>query len=168
MNERDDAALIRLLNQHSIPYVVVGGWAVITHGYIRYTKDIDVLVQDCDSVASALAVALEKIHAETLHGEAISATTRLPEQGWQVNTDYGRIDILLEGAPPLDFASVHASAVETNLDGESMRVADLAHLVALKRLAGRPHDRVDIEELEAMYGPLPRLSVPGVDFDLDA
>lgn len=43
-------------------------------------------------------------------------------------------------------------------------VADLPHLVAFKRLAGRPHDRVDLDELAALNGgELPILPLPGID-----
>jgi hypothetical protein len=49
--------------------------------------------------------------------------------------------------------------------GVPFRYAGLATLVAFKRLAGRPHDRLDLEELEAMHGPLPILPVPGLDTD---
>jgi hypothetical protein len=43
-------------------------------------------------------------------------------------------------------------------------VADLPHLVAFKRLAGRPHDRVDLDELAALNGgQLPILPLPGID-----
>jgi hypothetical protein len=35
--------------------------------------------------------------------------------------------------------------------------------VAFKRLAGRLQDRLDVDELEAMYGPLPILPLPGLD-----
>ena len=162
MIERNDAALIGHLNRAGIPYVVIGGWAVVTHGYVRATKDIDVIVPESPEVASALAAALAEIHAETLHGKLIHSDTPLPEHGWQVMTDFGRIDVLLEGAPPLDFRSLRENAIETELDGEPVIVADLVHLVALKRLAGRPQDHADLAELEALYGPLAKLALPGM------
>jgi hypothetical protein len=36
--------LCRLLNQEGANYVVIGGWAVIQHGYGRTTGDVDLLV----------------------------------------------------------------------------------------------------------------------------
>jgi hypothetical protein len=161
---RDDAALLRVLQSHRIPHVVIGGWAVITHGYVRYTKDVDVLIPDTPDALHGAARAMSSVHARRLDGQAIAADTDMPEQGWQLDTDHGRIDLLLEGEPPLDFASVHSSAVETTMDDVTLRVADLAHLVAFKRLAGRPHDRLDLDELAALNGgELPLLSVPGLD-----
>jgi hypothetical protein len=65
----------------------------------------------------------------------------MPDQGWQLETRHGRIDVLLEGTPPLDFESVRGSAIEAELDGEQVLIADLPHLVAFKRLAGRLQDQ---------------------------
>jgi hypothetical protein len=137
---------------------------VITHGYVRYTKDIDVLIPDTTDARREAARAMSSVHARRLGGQPILEASDMPEQGWQLETDYGRIDLLLEGEPPLDFASVETSAIETSIDGVALRVADLPHLVAFKRLAGRPHDRLDLDELAALNdGALPLLSVPGLD-----
>lgn len=43
-NESDLLALCRALNQQGARYVVVGGFAINYHGFIRATEDIDILV----------------------------------------------------------------------------------------------------------------------------
>jgi hypothetical protein len=164
VSERDDAALLRVLQDHRVPHVVIGGWAVITHGYVRYTMDIDVLIPDTADARRGAASAMSSVHARRLDGQPIAEDTNMPEQGWQLETDHGRIDLLLEGEPPLDFAGVQSSAIETTMDEITLHVADLPHLVAFKRLSGRPHDRLDLDELAALNGgALPLLSVPGLD-----
>jgi hypothetical protein len=164
VSERDDSALIRVLSEQGVPHVVIGGWAVITHGYVRYTRDIDVLIPNSLDARRRAAAAMSSVHARRLSGERIETGSEIPEQGWQLETDHGRIDLLLEGEPPLDFASVSSSAIRTQMGGLALDVADLAHLVAFKRLAGRPHDRVDLDELAALNGgELPILLLPGID-----
>jgi len=164
MGARDDAGLIRVLREHEVPHVLIGGWAVITHGYVRFTRDIDVLIPDTDDARERAALAMSSVHAHRYDGQLIGPESHMPEQGWQLDTDIGRIDLLLEGAPPLDFAGVDASAIETKMDGVPLRVADLAHLVAFKRLADRPSDRIDLQELAALHGgTLPQLDLPGLD-----
>jgi predicted nucleotidyltransferase len=164
VSKRDDAALLRVLQDHHVPHVVIGGWAVITHGYVRYTKDVDVLIPDTPAARRSAAQAMSSVHARRLDGRPIDESDDMPEQGWQLDTDHGRIDLLLEGEPPLDFASVQSSAIETAMDDVTLQVADLPHLVAFKRLAGRPHDRLDLDELAALNeGELPLLPVPGLD-----
>lgn len=161
MSDRDDAGLLRLLGEHGVGFVVIGGWAVITHGYVRFTKDVDVMVADLPEQRRAVAEAMAAAAASSLSGDPIGCDSSMPEQGWQLTTRLGRIDILLEGTPPLDLASVAARSIETEIDGLSIRVAGLAHLTAFKRLANRPQDRADLAELEATLGPLPDL--PGFD-----
>ncbi len=163
MSVRDDAALIRQLKKHDVPHVVIGGWAVIAHGYVRATKDIDVLVPDTRELRRAVGIALAEINAHTLSGARLASAAVLPEQGWRLDTDHGRIDVLLEGVPPLDFESVRSTALEAELGGEPVLIADLAHLTAFKRLAGRPQDKADLSELEQLHGPLPILRIPGLD-----
>lgn len=48
-------------------------------------------------------------------------------------------------------------------DGQPIRVAGLASIVGFKRLAGRPQDKIDLTELEAIYGELPVGPIPGLD-----
>lgn len=36
--------LCRRLNEHSVKYIVIGGMAIIHHGFVRATEDIDLLV----------------------------------------------------------------------------------------------------------------------------
>jgi len=161
---RDDGALLAHLNAAGIEYVVIGGWAVIAHGYVRATKDVDVLVADSPTVRRQVTASLAEVGATRLDGTALTSDLPMPDQGWQVQTRLGRIDVLLEGPPPLDLAGVRANASMHTIDGTQAFVVGLAHLVAFKRLAARIQDRADLDELEQiLQRPLPRLSIPGLD-----
>ncbi len=161
---RDDGALLAHLNAAAVDYVVIGGWAVIAHGYVRATKDVDVLVADTPTVRRQVTEALAGLGATRLNGSALSAESPMPDQGWQVQTTLGRVDVLLDGPPPLDLASVKADAIPRTIDGTPVLITGLGHLTAFKRLAGRLSDRADLEELErVLERPLPRLPLPGLD-----
>ena len=58
MLSRDFKEFIELLNEHSVRYLVVGGYAVAFHGYPRYTKDIDIWIElsleNADKILKAL------------------------------------------------------------------------------------------------------------------
>jgi DNA polymerase II small subunit/DNA polymerase delta subunit B len=45
MLSKDFKEFIELLNGHNVRYLVVGGYAVAFHGYPRYTKDLDVWIE---------------------------------------------------------------------------------------------------------------------------
>lgn len=40
---QDFKEFIQSLNEHSVRYLIIGGYAVAFHGHPRYTKDLDVL-----------------------------------------------------------------------------------------------------------------------------
>jgi hypothetical protein len=51
-NQTDLVALCRALNQEDARYVVIGGFAIIHHGFIRATEDVDLLIDaDADNQA---------------------------------------------------------------------------------------------------------------------
>ena len=54
----DLLALCKALNDHSVRYLLIGGFAVILHGYVRGTKDIDFLVDASDQNIAALKQAM--------------------------------------------------------------------------------------------------------------
>jgi phage replication-related protein YjqB (UPF0714/DUF867 family) len=56
----DFKEFIQLLNEHKVRYLVVGGYAVIIHGYPRITKDIDIWVAPQKDNAGNLIEALHK------------------------------------------------------------------------------------------------------------
>lgn len=63
----------------------------------------------------------------------------------------------------MDYESVPASAMEADVDGQPAPIANLRSSVGFKRLAGRPQDKRDLEELEAFHGELPIDPIPGLD-----
>ncbi len=152
---RDDGAIIGELNRHGVPHVLVGGWAVIAHGYVRATRDIDVLIPDTSEARERTIAALLALDAVTLNGQRVTAESRISEGGIRVRTTHGELDVLLEGDTPLSYAELAASAHTADIGGVEVHVVDLAHLAAMKRLAGRPQDQLDLDALAAIHGPLP-------------
>jgi predicted nucleotidyltransferase len=143
------------LNDAGLPYVVVGGIAVIVHGYVRPTEDLDALVPRRSQVGEELRVLLTEWGATRLDGSALPDALFDGEHNVRAHTPDGVIDFIPEGEPPLDFEGVHRTARSVEIDGVETRVCDLAHLAAFKRLAGRMRDRADLAELEAAHGDLP-------------
>lgn len=147
-------------------FVVIGGFAVIAHDYVRATEDVDLLIPTSTVNDAALDNALASLHARWSSGAPLVPGALGGREHTRLHTDAGQIDLLREGAPPLNFESVSRGALHADLGDGVFLVAGLESLVAFKRLAGRPRDRNDLAELEQLHGPLPRLHVPGLD-DLD-
>jgi hypothetical protein len=55
---KDLLDLCRALNQEGAAYVLIGGFAVILHGFVRATKDVDFLVDPSESNIQAVKRAM--------------------------------------------------------------------------------------------------------------
>ena len=160
----DLAGVIADANAVGLPYVVIGGFGVIAHGYLRATRDSDLLVSDGPEADEAIVQFLARAGATRLgDGAGLSPDELADVDHLRVNTRHGIVDLLRGGLPPLDFDTVAAGAIEVEVGEESARFASLRALVGFKRLANRAQDRVDLEALERMHGELPIDPIPGLD-----
>jgi hypothetical protein len=57
----DVVALCRALDAEAARYLLIGGFAVILHGFVRTTKDIDLLIDTSDANVSAVKRALASL-----------------------------------------------------------------------------------------------------------
>lgn len=130
-------------NAVGLPYVVIGGFSVIAHGYLRAAKDSATRLHD---------------DGKRLEPADIDGAEHL-----RARSTRGIVDILRGALAPLDYETVAADAIELDRAGESAPFASLRSLVGFKRLAGRGQDRLDLENLERVNGELPVDPIPGLD-----
>jgi len=160
----DLAGVVADATEVGLPHVVIGGFSVIYHGYVRSTKDSDLLVPDGAEADERVLRFLDRVEATRLRdGKKLTATDVAGKQHLRLNTRHGIVDLMRGGLPPLDYETVARRAVEDDWEGAIVRVASLASVVGFKRLAGRAQDRLDLDELEAIYGELPIEPIPGLD-----
>jgi hypothetical protein len=151
-------------NAVGLECVVIGGFSVIYHGYIRATRDSDLLVPDGPEADEAIGRFLVRSGATRLYdGKQLTTEDIAGSQHMRINSRHGVVDIMRGGLPPLDYDTVARRAEETVWEGQPVRIAALPSVVGFKRLAGRPQDRQDLAELEAIYGELPVEPIPGLD-----
>jgi hypothetical protein len=160
----DLASVVADADEVGLAYVVIGGFSVIANGYIRATKDSDLLVPDGPDSDAAVLRFLERTEGRRLRdGKQLTLDEISAVEHVRAVTRHGIVDIMRGGLPPLDYETVAARAMDVEVGGQRARVAGLSSIVGFKRLAGRPRDRNDLEELEAFHGELPIEPIPGVD-----
>lgn len=146
--------LLERLVDADIRFVLVGGLAVGAWGYVRGTKDLDVVPDPAIDNLERLAALLRELDGKVeagdglLTADAISIFLRTGDRTL-VATELGPIDVL-QGMPQIPpFATLDAEATDVEINGLSVRVCSLGHLLQMKRASERPRDRDDLEALEA-------------------
>jgi hypothetical protein len=156
----DPLPLLRALHERGIEHIVVGGFAVNAHGFIRVTKDLDIVPSTVEGNLEKLAEMLRDLDARILDtddfmGEEMPAdptrTAGLEMGGnFCLLTTLGRLDVMqwLSGVDTDDlYGELNPDTLEGSIDGIPVRVCSLEHLRAMKRAAGRPQDLEDLRRL---------------------
>lgn len=116
--------LLERLTAADVNFILVGGLAVNAWGYLRATRDVDVVPEPSKENLARL--------------DALPAVA-----------DLGRVNVLQGLAQVPTFEALDAEASDVQIDGLTVRVCSLEHLLAMKRASERPRDRDDVEALEA-------------------
>ena len=141
---KDFKEFLKLLNAHTIEYLLIGGYAVGYYGYPRATADMDIWVAINPANADKIVAVLKKFG---FNAPDLSPALFLKE--WQ---------IIRMGVPPLrievtttisgvDFNDCFASRVEAEIDGVNANLISLTDLKANKKASARHQDIADLEHL---------------------
>jgi predicted nucleotidyltransferase len=153
--------LFKTLNDAGVRYVVVGGLAVVLHGHARLTVDVD-LVVDLDEGQALRAIdALVRLglrpRVPVNPRDFADRSVReawIRDRGMQVFSMFDPsnpmrvVDLFVDHVVP--FEELWSRSEVFELRDTIVRVASIPDLIHLKRLADRPQDHADIEQLEAI------------------
>jgi predicted nucleotidyltransferase len=147
----DADALLRPLNRHGVDFVIIGGLAGLIHGSAYPTYDLDIAYSRELVNLGRLASALEEIGV-TLRGAPSDlrfqpdAATLAAGANFTFDTVHGNFDLLGDVAGISNYEDLRREAVIEKIDGIEVKVASIDHLIAMKRAANRPKDRLMVEE----------------------
>jgi len=135
---------VHALNAHRVEYLLVGGYAVGVHGYVRATVDIDFFYRRTPENVTRVLAALQEFGAppvvlDRAHLEALDTVTAFGEPPTRID--------LLSGLSGVTFDEAREGALEVPLDGDVLPVIGLRPLLANKRASGRTKDLHDVELL---------------------
>lgn len=153
--------LFKSLNDAGVRYVVVGGLAVLLHGHARLTVDVDLVVdldegQALRAIDALVAMGLRPrvpVNPRDFADRSVREGW-IRERGMQVfsmidpSNPMRVVDLFVDH--PIPFEDLWSRSEEFELRDTTVRVASIRDLIHLKRLAGRPQDHADIEQLEAI------------------
>jgi hypothetical protein len=135
-----------MLNKHQVRYILVGGFAVILHGYSRTTGDMDIWVDRSKDNYKRLKAAFGEFGMPVFD---MTEENFLDHPVWDVFT-FGvppvAIDIMVK-VKGMDFDENYNYAVTFDDDGLSIKTIHKNQLIKAKRHSNRPKDIDDIQNL---------------------
>lgn len=155
--------ILEVLIRREVRFVVIGGLAAQAHGSPSITGDMDICyARDGDNL-DRLAQALDDLAAvrrglppDSPRMPPLDRRTLRAGGLFTLVTRFGDFDLLATPDPGLDYERLRTHAVTATVHGAAVQIASLDDLMAMKRAAGRPKDRIELEILGALREEIDR------------
>ena len=139
--------MLKCLNKAGVDYIMVGGWAVNLHGYVRATIDLDIwILADLENARKVYAALGEfGVPLAGVSPDDFAADGTI----FQIGVAPCRIDVInkIDG---VKYADAAPRAIEKTIEGVPIRIISREDLIANKRASGRTKDLADAEILEGL------------------
>ena len=140
----DFKEFLKLLKEHDVRYLLIGGYAVGYHGYARATDDMDIWVAIHPDNAQKLVSALKAfgLNDPSLTPELFLQKPKIIRMGFPPM----RLEITT-AISGVEFEECYQTRIVDTLDGIEVDLIDLEHLKKNKQASGRAKDIADLENL---------------------
>jgi len=155
--------VFRKLAEKKVRYAVAGGVALVLHGVVRLTVDLDLIVEmSSENLLRFIGVMNELGYKPRVpvsvedFTDPIKRKQWIEEKGMKVFTFYNpkrqinQVDVFIN--EPIKFDIIENGIVWFNTRDIAIPVVSRIHLKMLKQAAGRPQDIADIEAIEQLEG----------------
>jgi hypothetical protein len=157
MERHSVEAIVEALNAAGVRYLVAGGLAVVAHGCVRFTADVDLIIDFEGANVRRAVAALSRLgyqpRAPVAFEEFADAGKRaewVRDKGLTVFSSYSsahpltEIDLFVDS--PLDFDVAYQQAARREVGPDHVATfVGIKDLIRLKKQAARPQDLLDIE-----------------------
>ncbi len=134
--------LVQALDKGRVRYLVAGGLAVNAHGYLRFTRGVDLVLQLVPGNIVSAFGALEEI------GYRIRDKSMTVLNFWCDRHRDTPVDVFV--TEPFDFDEECGRALVKPLGSVAVRFVSIPSLIRMKEIAGRPQDKIDIDYLRKL------------------
>lgn len=138
---QDFEDMLALLHKHKVRYLIIGGLAFIYHAKPRYTKDMDLWVDDTYENVSCANRALAEFGSPTLIGQDD------PEQIIQVGIAPDRIDLILS-VPQVEFSKAWENRIKGHYGKTAANWISIDDLIQIKDNIDDPRHQDDAKNLK--------------------
>jgi len=139
--------MILLLLRHKVEFMIVGGYAVIFHGYARTTLDMNLWIRSENENKKKLIGALEEFGISAKDLKKLTEVDFNTAQAFHIGKEPERIDFLTQVAG-ISFEEAYKQKALLPLKDKQIPVIHYDHLIINKMISGRSRDKIDVEELQ--------------------
>lgn len=147
----DAERILRVLDEHGVEYILIGGLAVQTHGHVRTTNDADLIPAPDPANLERLASALRALDARVLNPgqEGVEVDAKMLPRAtiWQFTTRDGGIDVMHEVPGGRSYSELSDRVLHVKLGNVDVPVVGLDDLIQMKLARGRTVDLADVAAL---------------------
>jgi hypothetical protein len=142
MLEKTLLKITRILDESKIPYMLIGGYAMVIHGFPRMTQDLDIsLGIDTEYIDKILNAVKRDFKTLVKDPVAFARDTNVLllqdiETGVRIDLIFTFIEFERKAIDEAD---------EIDFMGEKLRNVSVENLIIYKMLAGRERDKEDVE-----------------------
>jgi predicted nucleotidyltransferase len=141
---KDFEEFLKYLTDEKVEFVIIGGYAVAFHGYVRATNDMDLFFKNSDKNILKIRNALNKFGISTSESDA---------------DEFKKSDTILRiGNPPvriemsnsisgIEFDDVWENKIKDMYGDVTVYYISFDDLLKNKKTSGRPKDLADYDEL---------------------
>ena len=141
---QDLEEFLKLLNHEKVKYLIVGGYAVAFHGYVRNTQDIDIFFQKSQDNIQKLRAALDSFGMPTTGEQA----GEFSEFGSRIRLGVPPVQIeLINTISGVYFSQAWKSKIKGHYGEIEVYYLSFKDLIKNKKTSGRPKDLADLDEL---------------------
>jgi hypothetical protein len=142
--QQDFEELLKLLENNSVKYMIVGGYAVAFHGFPRLTRDIDVYFDGSDENVENIIKSLIGFGfpEKDLNFEMFTSVGNIITFG----VEPVRVDFLNQ-ISGIGFEEAWSNKIRGKYGNVEVNFIGLTQLIKNKTSTDRPKDKLDAEEL---------------------
>ena len=139
--------ICKAFDSEGFSYVLIGGWAVIIHGFPRLTNDIDFLVDSSEENISKIKYALNRVFKDKSIDEIRLTDVTDYSVIRYISPDGVTIDLMARIGELADYKSVSGHIVIFEILGNEIPILDVETLIKLKDTI-RDKDKMDMAFLK--------------------
>lgn len=139
--------IIKTLLKHRVDFLLIGGYAVIFHGYKRSTGDMDLWLMPSNENKIKFIAALQEAAFNEEDLEALNNLNFKNHLVFSIGIEPEKIDFITR-INQVSFEEADQNKITAEWEGLSIPVINLRELILSKINTGRKKDEADIEELQ--------------------